>query len=206
MLQWGEFEYGLSGMAQSTLEALLEKLDQVREQLLLVLEPLPDEALVVANAVNGLSVAELLALLTAWEAELVTGLMRLDQGKKPERLLQLLAEPDELNVTFIAEGGHRDLDRIFDDFQRVRLQLEEWLELFSERDLSNPKRFKWLNGRSLAEVVLAMTVEHEAQFIPALSAFAGRWLAEEAARAEGMIPLTAVSVQEKENDNQSESD
>lgn len=179
-------------MNTSKLETLLDNLDDSREQLLVALEPLPDEALLVKNAVGDWSVADLLAILTAWEAELVTGLMRLAQGKRPERLLRALADPQATNAQVYDENQGRDLDQIFDDFQRVRMQVEEWLAYFSESDLANPKRYAGLRGRALSEIVAQATFARETGYLEQVQAFSQAWLEDEAHAPPLLIPLTAV--------------
>ncbi len=180
-------------MAQFSLDALLDELDSSRERLLVAIEPLPDEALLVPNAVGTWSIADVLANITAWEAETITGMLKLDQGKRPDALLQALRDPRQYDTLRYAENKDRDLDQVFDDFQHVRLQLEEWLESFSARDLSDPQRFKALNGRSLADVVALTTYKHELHLASKVELFAAIWLAQEDAATENdgnIIPLT----------------
>jgi hypothetical protein len=84
------------------MEQILDALDSSRERLLIALDELPDEALLAPNTVKpvigeqlsvisgqssrseqgvtGWSVADLLVQQTAWESELVTGLMHMAQG------------------------------------------------------------------------------------------------------------------------------
>jgi hypothetical protein len=176
------------------IEQLQEHLGRQRVRLLEAIEPLPDEALLAPNAVAEWSVAGLLGILTAWDAEVVTGLMRLEQNKKPEKLLAALAQSEAYNQRAYADNLTRDLDVIFDDFFRVRRQLEEWLEYFSNKDMASPTRYKWL-GRPLAEVIAEATWRHEASYVAPLQAFAEQWLAAnpEAVTGSQYIPLTAVS-------------
>lgn len=179
-------------MAQFTLDALLDELDSSRERLLVAIEPLPDEALLAPNAVGTWSIADVLANITAWEAETVTGMLKLDQGKRPDALLQALRDPRQYDALRYVENKERDLDQIFDDFQHVRLQLEEWLESFAARDLSDPQRFKALNGRSLADIVALTTYKHELRLVPKVELFAAIWLAQENNTTEddgNIIPL-----------------
>ena len=63
-----------------TLEDLLDRLDTARERTLVALEMLPDEALSQPGAIGRWSIADLLSILTAWDAEIVTGLMQLSNG------------------------------------------------------------------------------------------------------------------------------
>lgn len=176
------------------IETLLDQLDLSRERLLMAIEILPDEVLLQPRTIGRLSVADLLALQAAWESELVTGLMRLDQGKEPERLLAALAHPEAYDARRFEEYRGRDLDRIFDDLQKVRMQLESWLETFSERDLMSRTRFKWLKGKSVKQLIAKMTFERESTYLADLEAFSQRWSAEfEAEPSEIVIPLSAVS-------------
>lgn len=158
-------------------EELYDALDAARERLLIALDPLPDAALLQPGAIGDWSVRDLLAHLTVWEAELVTALMRLQQGKKPDRLLQALADRDAYNAARFLENKDRDLDRIFDDLQGVRAQLEQWLEGFSDRALTNPQRYKSLAGQPLWQLIASATFQHEAAHVADVEAFAAAWLA-----------------------------
>ncbi len=158
-----------------TLEDLLDRLDTARERTLVALEMLPDEALSQPAAIGRWSIADLLSILTAWDAEIVTGLMQLSNGKTPERLLAALRQPDIYNAQRYQDAQGRDLDAIFNDFQSSRLHLEEWLSGLSERALGDPRHYKALGGEALARLVTRATVDHEARYLPFLTAFAQRW-------------------------------
>jgi hypothetical protein len=155
---------------------LPERLESSRERLLMALEPLPDEALLQPGAVGQWSIADLLAHLAAWESELITALMRLKQGRKPERFLQATANREAYNAQRYAENKARDLDRIFADFQGARVHLEQWLEDFSRRELTEAGRYKWLGRETLAQVIARYTCEHEEEHTAAVAAFAQLWL------------------------------
>ena len=158
-------------------EEILDQLDNSREQLLVLLEPLPDEALFQPGVIGDWSIADVLAHLTAWESELVTGMLRIDQGKKPRRLMDAYADVDGYNALRFAENKGRDLDRIFADWHHVRLQLEDWLESFSERDLGHTKGFKWANNKSLRQIIIDNSFEHEAEHLPEIASFSAAWQA-----------------------------
>ena len=158
-----------------TLEELLDRLDSARERTLMALEMLPDEALVQQGAIGRWAIADLLSILTAWDAEVVTGLMQLQGGKTPERLLAALRQPDIYNAQRHQDAQGRDLDVIFDDFQSSRLHLEEWLSGLSERALSDPRHYKALGGEALARLIVRATADHEARYLPFLTGFAQRW-------------------------------
>ncbi|MCB8943935.1 MAG: hypothetical protein H6658_09285 [Ardenticatenaceae bacterium] len=173
------------------LDDLLDRLFESRERLLVALEVLPDEALWQPGAVGEWSLVDLLNVLTAWESELVTAMMRLEKGQKPENLLVAMAEPEVFVARVVAQGRERGLDAIFDDLQGARMHVEEWLEFFSERQLTNPKQFRWLGGKSLMQVVAAYSTELEQGFLPMVEVFVAGW--EDAGESPlNVIPLSAV--------------
>jgi hypothetical protein len=159
----------------SALEELLDQLDATRERTLMALEPLPDEALVAPGVIGRWSIADLLSILTAWDAEVVTGLLRLKQGKAPERLLAAVANHDLYNAGRYQDAQGRDLDVIFEDFQGSRLHLEEWLSELSERALTAPGHYKTLDGQPLGRLIARATYEHEARYLPFLRTYSERW-------------------------------
>jgi hypothetical protein len=178
-------------------ETLLEQLDMNRGYLLEAIEPLSDDALLAAETIGRFSVAELLVHLTAWEAEMVTGLMQIDQGKKPTNLLHATTNRQAYSEKRHAEMKGRDLDLVFDDLQKVRLELEKWIDHFSERSLNDRQRYKWLQGKSLAQFIETTTFANEARFLPLVEAYSRKWEEQQQAL---IIPLTAVPPQESPND------
>jgi hypothetical protein len=175
------------------IEQILDALDSSRERLLVALDELPDEALLAPNTVGNWSVADLLVQQTAWESELVTGLLRVAQGKKPARLLAALENMEEYGRLRYEENQGRDLDRIFDDLPQVRVQVEEWLEEFSEKQLSKKGQFSWLKNQTLAQLIAQLTYEHEQRYLPQIEALAQKWQAP----ADNMM----ISLSPKENNH-----
>jgi len=163
------------------IDELFEQLDSSRERLLEVLEVLRPEILSEPGTMGEWSVANILAHLVVWESELVTCLMKLDQGKKPKRMLAAIADVDGFNARRFEENKDRDLDRIFDDLINVRIQLEEWLPRFSDRDLNDVNRYKWSDEIALWQIIEANTFGHEGEHLPELEAFVSRWRNEQAA-------------------------
>lgn len=157
------------------LDQLLDELDGSRERLLMAIETLPDEALTTPGAFGDWSVADILVNLTVWEAEVVTGIMRLDQGKRPEQLLSALRQPDSYDAQRFEENRGRDLDRVFADWQQVRVQLEEWIETMPLRAIIGPNRYKALGGQSLWQLVRKTLIAREKRFLPHVQLFARQW-------------------------------
>lgn len=143
----------------------------------MAIEPLPDEALTAPGAMGEWSVADILAHLTAWESELVTALLRINQGKRPSKMIEAFENVDAYNERRYKENKGRDIERIFDDLQGVRVQLESWLEEFSDRDVSDPKRYKWAQGQTLGHIIKENSYGHDEEHIPHIEAFAALWLA-----------------------------
>ncbi len=187
----------------STAELLLDSLDESRERLLVAIEPLEDEALLRKGAIDDWSISDILTNITAWESELVTGLMKLDQNKRPANLQAALADPEKYDQTHYAEMQDRDLDQVFNDLQQVRVQVEDWLSVFSERDLTTPRRYRWLDGRTLRSIIAETTYQRESKFLPAIEAFTESWLGEETSPANNIIPLTMVEPLLKEDKDDS---
>lgn len=186
----------------TTKEQLLDALDSSRESLLVAIEPLPDEALQEKLAIGDWSVADVLVNVTAWEAELVTGLMLLKQNKRPDRLLGALEAPKTYDRLRFEENQDRDLDQIFIDLQQSRVQVEEWLLEFSERDLTNPRRYQWLKGRALSDLIARTTYNRENQIAPRLEAFTAQWLVRESNTPTGAIPLVSIDVNTERKNNE----
>lgn len=174
-----------------------EKLDEVRVRLLEALAGLPDEALTEPGAIGAWSVADVLAHFVNWEAELVTGLNRIDQGRKPGRLLEALQDRQAYNASRYDDSKGRDLDRIFDDLQGVRVQIEDWLLEFSTKDLQEPGRVPGVKNKPLWKIIAEASFEHEASHLAQLEAYADRWKAE----AENRISANDIEVSQNGNGN-----
>ncbi len=171
------FEFGETNEMTEMVEKLLDELDSVRERLLVAIDELPDEALLAPNTIGNWSVADLLVQQTAWESELVTGLKQVSEGQKPARLLAALANREEYGRLRYEENQGRDLDRIFDDLPQVRMQVEEWLEEFTEKQLSQKGLYPWLSGQSLAQLIARVTYEQELRTLPLVEAVVRKWQA-----------------------------
>jgi len=185
-----------------TKEQLLDALDNSREKLLVAIEPLPDEALHEKLAVGKWSISDVLINITAWEAELVTGLMRIRQNKRPDRLLDALKDPGGYDEQCFAENQDRDLDQVFVDLQQVRVQVEEWILEFSERELNNPRRYQWLKGKALKDLIAAATFDREKKVVPLLQLYAQQWDILTMETTNGVIPLETLSLDVQENNHE----
>ena len=169
---------------------IFESLEAARLRLLETIDPLPDEALLAPNAVGDLSVRDILVLITVWESELITGLRHLLAGKKPQNLLAALKNKKGYNAARLRENQGRELDIIFDDLQGAYIQLEQWLGDLSDKDFTNPKRFKGLKGRPLWPIVAEASFKLETSFLAGLEQYADEWEAQAADQT--FIPLLTI--------------
>lgn len=186
----------------STLEIILEALDESRLRLLVAIEPLPDAALIEKGIHGSWSIADILVNITVWEAELVTGMMHLDQGKPAKRMVDTLKKPVAFDLARYEENKDRDLDFVFADLQQVRKQLEDWLGEFTEKELTNHKRYPSLIGKSLAQVIARMSYEHEGSYLDKIESFAENWLANNDRPSPTVISLSTVEATIPENNHE----
>lgn len=143
-------------------EALLDLLEEERATTLELLAELDDDVLSTAEIRAGWTAKDLLAHLTVWEAELVTGLFRLDARRPPRYYTLTDTEGDVLTRQFWQENRERPLERILEDFVGVRTQLLVQVERLNEKDLFSPTRYNWLRkSETLVDYILAESVVHE---------------------------------------------
>ena len=85
----------------------------------------------------------------------------------------------------------------------MRVQVEEWILEFSERELDNPRRYQWLKGKTLKEIIAATTFEREKKVVPLLQLFAQQWtLLTMDGSTNGIIPLQTISLDGQEDNHE----
>jgi hypothetical protein len=142
---------------------ILSALDEEREQFLEAIEGLSEAKMVEAGVVGEWSVKDIMAHLSRWEAELVKLLWQAKQGQRPTTIHFTSPDIDEVNSRWYQEMGDRSLERVLEDFHGVRNQTIRRVESLSDKDLSDPKRYAWLEGRPLIEWIKADSFGHEAE-------------------------------------------
>jgi len=115
------------------------------------------------------SVKDILGHIAMWESQLVTTLYALERGVVPR--LPRSSEVDAINAQSYAEQRERPLDRVLADFYAVHAQLLKRLNTLPERDLTDPKRWQWMEGEPLLKLVAGDTFEHYAEHRPAIEAW-----------------------------------
>ncbi|MBI3241946.1 MAG: ClbS/DfsB family four-helix bundle protein [Chloroflexi bacterium] len=142
---------------------LLNALKVEREKLLQAIASLTDEELATAPVMGEWTIKDLLAHLTVWESELVTLLAFARQGKRPANVQGLSGDIETLNAKWYAEYKNRPLDRVLADFHGVHKQIIRQVEMFTDQDLAEAKKFPWLKGEPLWKIVADYSFAHEAE-------------------------------------------
>lgn len=134
------------------------------------IEGLPETDLHAPGVIaEGWLVKDLMAHIAAWEAECVTALAQSRQGRRPAILD--IQDVDDWNARRYAENKDRGYERIRADFDGARRQMIRQVENLAEADFSDPARFPWLGGRSLADFIGEESFGHEREHTAQIKAW-----------------------------------
>lgn len=143
---------------------LVRTLTDARRQLDAALTGLTEPQLTQPGAVDDWSVKDTLTHVTAWTAELVTGLAKLKRGVRGVRLNYTDAETEALNAKIYRENKNRPLDRVLADYHGVHKQLLRQIEALSDKDIVNPSPWgKQPQGEWIIDWVAGHEREHAEQ-------------------------------------------
>lgn len=141
---------------------LLEALEDGRQEMIDLIEGLPDEVLIEPGVVGDWSIKDILAHLTFWEGQIVTLLFQAKSGMpKPTTAHFGKESVDEINKRWYEAGKERVLDIVWQDWTGVRKQTIRRVSEFSDKDLNDPQSFPWLQGVPLHQWILNDSAEHE---------------------------------------------
>jgi uncharacterized protein (TIGR03083 family) len=145
-----------------TRQELLQVIRKGRAEFEEALTELTPEQMTAPGAMGEWSVKDILGHIAMWESRLVTTLYTIERGATP-KMFHTQAEVDKANAESYAEQRGRPLERVLADFHAVHAQLLKRLETVKERDLTDPKRFEWMEGEPLERLVIGDTFEHYAE-------------------------------------------
>lgn len=152
-----------------TKEELLEALEGNRQELEELLETLPDETMLEPGVVGTWSIKDILAHLSAWEAQIVTMLFQISQGIDRPTTAHFRKETvDVLNQRWHESSKDRPLDMVWQDWLGVRKQTIRRVSEMSERDLTDPRRYGWLREKALWEWIAGDSIDHEDEHADAI--------------------------------------
>jgi uncharacterized protein (TIGR03083 family) len=152
-----------------TKRELLDFINKERAALEATLTGLTPEQMAAPGVTGEWSVKDILGHIAMWESRLVTTLYAIERGVPPR--LTRSSEVDKINAQSYAEQRARPLERILSDFHAVHVQLLKRLDAVRERDLTDPKRFNWMEGEPLEKLIAGDTFEHYAEHRPAIEAW-----------------------------------
>lgn len=146
-----------------TKDEILDALEDERENLIDAIDGLSDEDLLEAGVIGDWSIKDILAHLSAWEAELVKLLWQAHQGQPPSGIYASGVQVDEVNAVWSEAARSRPIGRVMDDFISVRKQTVRRVEHFTDADLTDAQHWPWLNGHPLWEWIATDSFQHEAE-------------------------------------------
>ncbi|HRE47787.1 MAG TPA: ClbS/DfsB family four-helix bundle protein [Aggregatilineales bacterium] len=148
---------------------LLNELRAARTAFLIGLEGLSDDALLRPGACGLWSVKDVLTHLTSWESELVTALAKLDPKNAPN--IVRIEDIDEWNQDQYAANAAIPLALAREDFEGVHKHLIKMIEGLDEVTLTDPRRFRWMEGEPLTYLILDTAVWHEKEHLDDIRAW-----------------------------------
>jgi hypothetical protein len=138
---------------------LLEAIRTEHNRLEVTLAQLDEAQMIRPGVVGDWSVKDILAHIVAWEQRMVRWVGEALQGKLP-------ADPDNwdqvhaLNAQIYQENRDRSLADVLEEFPRSYQEALHVAETTGEKDLLDPGRFAWREGKPLWKVVAANTCWH----------------------------------------------
>jgi hypothetical protein len=144
---------------------IINKLTSTHQQMLDAIDGLTEPAFLKPSVIGDWSVKDILNHLSHWEAELVTLLWQVQQGKKPSTVSHSVEEIEKLNQQWYQDGLGRSLEMVLSDFKGVRKQTIHRVEALSDKDLFTKDRYPWLKGKPLAEKIASYTFEHDLEHV-----------------------------------------
>jgi uncharacterized protein (TIGR03083 family) len=153
-----------------TRRELLDAIQKERAVFEAAFAGLTSEQLTTPGVMGEWSVKDILGHVAMWESRLVTILYSVEHGVAP-KMLHGQAEVDKVNAESYTEQRERPLDRVLADFHAVHVQLLKRLDTLKKRDLSDSRRFEWMEGEPLEKLVAGDTFEHYAEHRSAIEAW-----------------------------------
>jgi hypothetical protein len=142
-----------------TKDELIQKIESEWDNLQASLDGLTEEQMHQPGVVGEWTIKDILAHITAWQTRLITTLFKAERGVTPE-MTEAGKTVDQMNEKFYREMKDRSFDQVWDDLDSSYHQLLSRLEGWKEKDLFDPKRFKWMKGDPFAAYIAGDSYEH----------------------------------------------
>lgn len=141
-------------------EEILEQIREARGALLAAIEDLPPDTLLRSHVVGYWSIKDVLAHLTAWEAELITALSQLDNPTHIPGIVEI-EDGEGWNEEQYHISARRPLELVLEDFHGVHKHLLKAVEALDERTLTDARLFTWMEGEPLSYLIAESATWHE---------------------------------------------
>jgi hypothetical protein len=103
------------------------------------------------------SIKDMVAHLNFWEGHFINQLDRQAKGEKIPTAGDYL---DQVNDGVLYEHMDQTLKDALSEYKQIHAELLKKYENFSAEDLSDPKKFAWLEGRPMSDRILGNSVWH----------------------------------------------
>lgn len=140
-------------------EQLLEELRTARSNLLDAIDGLTPEQMRMPGACGIWAVKDVLAHLTAWESELVTGIHQAHRKHPPQ--IAVIEDFYEWNDEQYHLSASRPLEAVMEDFTSVHTILIRTISELDGRTLFDRRVYEWMEGEPLAYLIQETASWHE---------------------------------------------
>jgi hypothetical protein len=142
-----------------TKDELIQQIESSWADLQSALDGLTEEQMHRPGVVGRWTVKDVLAHIAAWQTRLITAMFKAEKGFSPDTT-EGGPTIDQLNEKFYREMKDRPFDLVWDDLDSSYHQLLNRLSGWNDKDLFNPKRFKWMKGQPFVEYIAGDSYEH----------------------------------------------
>jgi len=149
---------------------LIQRIETEWARLQHSLDGLSEEQLHLPGVVGDWSVKDILAHIAAWQTRLITAMFKAEKGFAPDTTGGGAAV-DRLNEKFYRELKDRPFEQVWDDLDASYQQLLRRLAGWSDRDLFDAKRFKWMQGEPFERYIAGDSYEHYAEHAAQIEAW-----------------------------------
>lgn len=145
-----------------TKDELIQKIESEWATLQAALDGLTEEQMHQPGVVGEWTIKDVLVHITAWQTRLIATLFKAERGITPETT-EGGKTVNQMNEKFYREMKDRPFEQVWDDLDSSYYQLLNRLGVWKEKDLFDPKRFKWMQGSPFVEYIAGDSYEHYAE-------------------------------------------
>lgn len=141
--------------------ALIERLDAERAALNRLIKPLTADQFLAAGQ-DGHSIKDALAYLAVWSSRMVALLFSAERGRQPPEIRLILSDAETSREQDYAAQKDRPLDLVLSDYHGTHRQLLKRLDSWNEADLFDRRKYHWMRGTCIADLLVSHVAERDA--------------------------------------------